>query len=220
MLLAGIVGQEDVMETVSLINSILSAKGKRVSVADPAGLSGNDARTLRSYMHELEKNRTDMLLLKLNVGNLDKLIYNGINFDIMIFTGNTDTTSSTGSCEKDGFFDISRKIQSFIGDKGITIVNVDDKKLISMLEGKLQHVVTYGFNSKASITTSSIMDNLLDGSFMLCLQKTIPARNGLMMEPQEYRLKLGPDEFEAHNILAAVSFAIVNGIDPNNYGYT
>ena len=220
MLLAGIVGQEDVMETVSLINSILSAKGKRISVADSAGLTVNDVRILRNYMRELEKNRTDMLLLKLNVGSLDKLLYNGIYFDIMIFTGNTDITCSADSCEKDGFFDISQKLQGFMGDKGITIVNVDDKKLISTLEGKLQHVVTYGFNSKASITTSSTMDNLLDGSFMLCLQKSIPARNGLVMEPQEYKLKLAPDEYEAHNILAAVSFAIVNGIDPNNFGYT
>lgn len=220
MLLAGIVGQEDVMETVSLINSILSAKGKRISVADSAGLTVNDVRTLRNYMRELEKNRTDMLLLKLNVGSLDKLLYNGIYFDIMIFTGNTDITCSADSCEKDGFFDISQKLQGFMGDKSITIVNVDDKKLISTLEGKLQHVVTYGFNSKASITTSSTMDNLLDGSFMLCLQKSIPARNGLVMEPQEYKLKLAPDEYEAHNILAAVSFAIVNGIDPNNFGYT
>ena len=166
MLLAGIVGQEDMMETVGLINSILSATGKKISVADSAGLAGLDVKTLRSYMSELDKNMTDMLLLKLNGSNLDKLLSNGLNFDIMIFTGNSNTADSAISYAQNNISVNCQKLQSFMGDKGITIVNVDDKELISLLEGKLQRVVTYGFNSKASITTSSIMDNLLDGSFM------------------------------------------------------
>lgn len=219
MLLAGIVGQEDTMKTVGLINSILAATGKKISVADSAGLAALDMKRIRNYMSELEKNRTDVLLLKLNRYNLEKLLYSGVYFDIMILTGNSDADNTAADSGQESLSLIPEELQNFMGEKGITIVNVDDPGLISMPEGKLRHIVTYGFSSKASITTSSIMDTLLDGSFMFCLQKTIPAKNGRLVEPQEYKLKLVPGEFDTHNILAAVSFAIVNGVDLNNFGY-
>ena len=42
--------------------------------------------------------------------------------------------------------------------------------------------VTYGFNSKASITTSSIGDTVSEDNVICYLQRTISANNGLMIE--------------------------------------
>jgi len=52
--------------------------------------------------------------------------------------------------------------------------------------------------------------------FICCLQRSIPTRGGEIIEPQEYKLNLDASEFDSHNVLAAASFAIVNGIDLNH----
>ena len=212
MLLAGIVGREGKMKTASLISSFLVSTGKRVSVADSNSMVGFDFKRIRSYILELEKNKTDLLLLKLNEQDVEKLIENGLSFDIMIYTGKSEENDSP--VNKKTFH--PERILKLLNSRGISIINVDDNSLLLMLDGIEQHVVTYGFNSKASITTSSIGDSSIDGSFMCCLQRTIPAQNGKLVEPQEYKLKLEPGEFDSHNILAAASFAIVNGIDLNS----
>lgn len=214
MLLAGIVGREGRIETSSLISSFLVSTGKRVSVADSGGLSGLEFKRIRSYISELERNKTDILLLKLNVCDIEKLIINGVCFDVMIFTGSMDDIDKE---ETDGKSFCPERLSALMSERGISIINFDDRELISIFESLKHHVVTYGFNSKASITTSSIGDSLLEGSFMCCLQRSIPTQSGRLIGPQEYKLRLEHGEFDTHNILAAASFAIVNGIDLNGF---
>ena len=76
MLLAGIVGYEEKAKTAGLISSFLVSRGKRVSVAGSSGLGGLDIRKLRGYILELERNKTDVLLLKLQEQDVEKLIKN------------------------------------------------------------------------------------------------------------------------------------------------
>lgn len=204
------------MKTASLINSFLVSTGKRVSVADSTGLIGLDFKRIRNYILELEKNKTDILLLKLNDHDIEKLFTNGVYFDFMIYTGMSENDDMPNDSIETFYPD---KLNKLMSERGVSIVNVDDGELISMLNGINQHIVTYGFNSKASITTSSIGDSSIDGSFMCCLQRSISTQNGKLIEPQEYKLKLEPGVFDTHNILAAASFAIVNGIDLNSLNF-
>ncbi len=216
MLIAGIAGNEGNVKTASLINSILVSKGKKVSIIDSASLQGLDAKRIRAYINELRKINVDVLILKITLSDIEKCFYDDIKFDIVIYTDkaekyydadNNDTTAGNG---------YSRSF-SFLGESGIAIVNVDDNELISLLQGKKQKFVTYGFNTKASITTSSIGDALYKDGFICCLQRTISDYHGRAIEPQEYKLKLDTDNMDAHSVLAAASFAIVNGIDLNSY---
>ena len=213
MLIAGIIGSEGKVQTASLINSILAAKGKKVSVIDSASLLGLDGNRIKAYISELGKNNIDLLLLKASITDIDKFIFDEVQFDIVIYTDKAEDSSGP---DRNEYSEKMERIFSLMVDKGVAIVNVDDIDLITLLQGMKHSFVTYGFNTKASITTSSIGDSVFKDTFICCLQRSISTRNGKIIEPQEYKLKLEASEFDSHNVLAAASFAIINGIDLNN----
>lgn len=213
MLIAGIIGSEGKVQTASLINSILASIGKKVSVIDSSSLLGLDGRRIRAYVCELEKNDIDLLLLKTGISDIDKFISFEMQFDIAIYT---DKAEDIDESDKNKNSEKMERAFSLMAEKGVAIVNVDDSDLIRLLQGMKHRFVTYGFNSKASITTSSIGDTVFKDGFICCLQRSISTHNGKVIEPQEYKLKLEANEFDSHNVLAAASFAIINDIDLNN----
>ncbi|NJD02360.1 MAG: glutamate ligase [Ruminiclostridium sp.] len=213
MLIAGIAGRHGNLQTANLINNLLSSTGKKISVIDSKNLLGANINRIKAYVSEVEKNKTDILLLKININNVERFLSNDIHFDIMIFPGNLKEGPEDGNAQiSEGM----EKVFLLLAKKGTAIVNVDDSELIKMFQGMKHNVVTYGFNTKASVTTSSIGDILFKDGFICCQQEPISARNGTLMEPQEYKLKLDAGELDIHEVLAAASFAIVNGVDLNN----
>lgn len=213
MLIAGIIGSQGKIQTANIINTILTSTGKKMSIVDSKNLLGHDLKTIKSYLYELEKNNTEILLLKINIDDIDLFLLNDIHFNIMIYTDKIEDIPET---DRNYYSAKMNKVFSLMADKGVAIVNADDSELISLLQGIKQPVVTYGFNTKASITTSSIGDTVFKDGFICCLQKRISARNGEVIEPQEYKLNLESSEFDTYNVLAAASFAIINGIDLNH----
>lgn len=213
MLIAGIIGSEGKVQTASLISSILASKGKKVSVIDSAILMEFDGKRIKAYVNELEKNDVDLLLVKTGISDVDKFLSDELQFDVVIYTDKAEDIAESDMHE---YSEKMGRVFSLITDKGVAIVNVDDCDLISLLQGMKHRFVTYGFNTKASITTSSIGDTVFKDGFICCLQRSISTRSGKLIEPQEYKLKLEANEFDSHNVLAAASFAIINGIDLNN----
>lgn len=213
MLIAGIAGSEANLQTANLIYNILSSTGKKISVIDSKSLISSNIGKIKGYIAELERNDTDILLLKINVKDVEKFMSNDIHFDIMICPGQLKGEVNEN---ENPVSEVMENLFLLLKDKGTAIVNVDDDHLTRQLERIKQNVVTYGFNNKASVTTSSIGDILLRDGFICCLQKTISARNGEVMEPQEYKLRLDSGEIDTHDVLAAASFAIVNGVDLNH----
>ena len=190
---------------------MLASKGEKVSVIDPAGMPGLDSRRITAYISELEKNNVDMLILKMDI--LDMYISDELRFDILIYT---DKSNDISLIEKNEYTTRLEKVFSLIDEKGVAIVNVDDSEIIKLLNSRRHRVITYGFNTKASITTSSIGDTVFKDGFICCLQRSISTRGGKVIEPQEYKIHLDAGELDSHNLLAAASFAIVNGIDLNS----
>lgn len=215
MLIAGIIGSEGKLQTAGLISSILTSKGKKLSVVDSKNLFELDLKRIKAYIAELEKNSTDILMLKINIADIDSFLMNDLHFDIMIYT---DRAENPMELDHTKHSDNMSRFFTLMADKGVMIVNADDSGLLSLLQGLKQHMVTYGFNTKASVTTSSVGDTMLESSFICCLQRTISTRNGDIIEPQEYKLELDANGFDTHSVLAAASFAIVNGIDLNRKG--
>lgn len=212
MIVAGIVGHQGKIQTANLINSILSLTGKKVSVINSKSLAGLGSRLMKNYICELEKNNTDILVIKIDISDVADYTFNDLHFDVIIYTDQSDELSES---EKQNHERIMRCIFKMIDEKGVAIINIDEGDALRLLEGARNHIVTYGFNSKASITTSSVGDSVFDDSFICCLQKTISAKDGQVIEPQEYRLNFCQDDIDRHSLLAAATFAIVNGIDLN-----
>lgn len=209
MLVTGVIGQDSKMETADLIHSILLTKGKKVSVVDINNLSNLYPSVLKDYFAELKRNNTDYLLLKININEEYKEISESIYFDIMIYDDKADDIRGINQIN---YTTSMRRIFSLLDRKGMAIVNIDNTDLIRILEGTERYTVTYGFNPKASVTTSSVGGDIDNENFMCCLQRSISARNGTLVEPQEYKINIGAEDLHAYNVLAAASFAIVNGL--------
>jgi UDP-N-acetylmuramyl tripeptide synthase len=212
VLIAGIISQSDKESTANLINSIFSASKKRFSIVDSKSLTNLDSKRFKAYLNELLKNDTDILILKVNIFDLDKDIFDYLKFDIIIFNDKADDFKESSS---DTYKEFMRKAFSLLDEKGIAIVNADDNELTNFLNGIKHYIITYGFNLKASITTSSVGDLVAKNNIMCCLQRTVFARNGSIIEPQEFIIKTQPDMYDTYNVLAAATFALVNGVDLN-----
>ncbi|MCX8131112.1 MAG: glutamate ligase [Clostridia bacterium] len=210
MLLAGIVSGDDNSRTANIINSIFTAAGRKVSILDSKILNELKQNQIKDYMKELEKNNVDILILKINFSDLNNSAFESLNFDIMVYNDKADYIKVANVNNDQAALE---KAKTLLDEKGIVIVNIDDKELIRLLQGMKYYVVTYGFNSKASMTTSSVGDILDKDSFMCCLQRTISATNGQTIEPQEYKLRIEATGMDVYNVLAAAAFAVVNGID-------
>lgn len=213
MLIAGIIGRNNKESTANLINSILTASKKRFSIIDSKILINIDQKRFKSYMTELLRNNTDILILKVNIFDLDKEIFDYLKFDIIIFTDKADDLKES---ESDLYKDSMRKAFSLLDEKGVAIVNADDNELSSFLNGIKHYIITYGFNLKASITTSSVGDLVAENNIMCCLQRTVFSRDGNIIEPQEFIIKAFPEIDDPYNVLAAATFALVNGVDLNS----
>jgi len=206
MLIAGIIGHEGRVQTANLISSILSSTGKKVNVIDSKNLIELDSQRFKNYLSELKRNGTDILVIKIGIEDLSSVIFDDLNIDIMIYTeksgeDNVDN-SSTGEHMK--------RVMSLMNEKSIAIVNIDDRELAKIMYSVKNYIISYGFNSKANMTTSSIGD-----AFICCLQRSISDKNGTLIEPQEYRLDINTSAFDSHSIMAAITFAIINGVNPN-----
>lgn len=66
------------------------------------------------------------------------------------------------------------------------IVNSDIESNLQLLENIKATVITYGFNSKATITTSSVGEE----EMMLCIQRTLQDKMGKNIEPQEIKIPI------------------------------
>jgi UDP-N-acetylmuramyl tripeptide synthase len=213
VLIAGIISQSNKESTANLINSIFSASKKRFSIVDSKSLANIDVKRFKAYLAELLKNNTDILILKVNIFDLDKEIFNYLKFDIIIFTDKADDFKESIS---DAYKEGMKRAFALLDEKGIAIVNADDNELTNFLNGIKHYIITYGFNLKASITTSSVGDLVDKSDIMCCLQRTVFARNGSVIEPQEFIIKTQPEMYDPYNVLAAATFALVNGVDLNS----
>ncbi|RCX11163.1 Mur ligase-like protein [Anaerobacterium chartisolvens] len=215
MLLAAITCNKDNSETANLINSFLVSTGKKISITDSKSLMEMSPSHIKEYIQQLSRNNFEYLIIKINPYYINKTLLDYIHFDIMILTEKADDLKRINY---ENYFYAIRSFFSLMDDKGTIIMNVDDNEALKFLKGFKHHIITYGFNSKASVTTSSVGNMGSEDSFMCCLQRTVSTKSGVVVEPQEYRIKLESNEFDSYNILAAAAFAIVNDIDLNNAG--
>ena len=66
------------------------------------------------------------------------------------------------------------------------IINVDEEVIVEGLENIKANIISYGFNTKSIVTTSSVDDD----SMLICLQKVITSRIGNKIEEQEILVSL------------------------------
>jgi hypothetical protein len=98
----------------------------------------------------------------------------------------------------------------------MVIINNDNDCHLDCLNNETNKtIITYGFSSKADLTASSVGDSVLEEICICYLQETLKDRNGGMVEPQEFLVRLKDDIYDPYVVMAATSFAVLNGININ-----
>ncbi len=152
-----------------------------------------------------EKINCDILTIEINYEDFINKKYNFLNFDIIIF-------ENCGIIEKTINKDENRDLYV-----NVLVVNLDDKNIFKLLNGFKAKLITFGLNSKSCVTVSSIQNDYGLQEIEFCIQRTIPTLIGTKIEPQEFKLTLNKyKEYEIYISLAAVSLAIICGIEVDN----
>lgn len=70
-------------------------------------------------------------------------------------------------------------------------------------------IISYGLNSLATVTASSINDDGEMLCFQYCLQRSIPSLSGKIVEPQEFPVRICSKEAKIYSALSVVTLAMV-----------
>ncbi len=76
------------------------------------------------------------------------------------------------------------------------ILNSDIKENIECIENLTLNVITFGFNSKATITTSSIQED----EIFVCIQRSIKIDKNNQIEPQEIKINYSKEKIEDYAV--------------------
>lgn len=88
------------------------------------------------------------------------------------------------------------------------VVNADMENDLELINNMKLNVITFGFNSKSTITASSVEENLL-----ICLQRKIENIDKEVLEPQEIKVKIESKKLSnsSHNLMGIASALLIYG---------
>jgi hypothetical protein len=125
----------------------------------------------------------------------------------------------SGGCEFAGDNDVDVLVAHGRGKRAgrahksrIVVANSDTHGALGNV-AEAEAVVTYGFNTRACVTASSVAD----GVMQVCVQRSLPKINGGYIERQEFHVPLADGE-EPEAVLAGAAAALVCGVEPNALG--
>jgi len=114
VLITAIVGQMTKKKLQMSLIPYYTIQRSEISIVDSKNLSGLDGKRLKSYLAELEKNNTDILILKLDLTDVSKEIYDYLRFDIIVFTDKADEIN--GEIEQN-YMDLMKRAFSLLKEK-------------------------------------------------------------------------------------------------------
>ena len=88
------------------------------------------------------------------------------------------------------------------------VINADMEGNLKLIEDIKLNVITFGFNSKSTITASSVEEN-----FIVCIQRNIVDINQKVLEPQEIEVKIKDKKLSnnSHNLMGIASILLIYG---------
>lgn len=122
--------------------------------------------------------------------------FKNITFEIIaIFSG------------KETIFKKNEMIANIIKKAKYLIMNSDEKILLHEIKMISGNIITYGFNTKSTITTSSVNEE----SILVCIQRIIKNRLEEEIEPQEMEVKIDTNRVNTSTIMGIFSIVLIYG---------
>ena len=128
---------------------------------------------------------------------------NSPDIDILVLNSVSESADSYAASLKEG---------------GFLLLNADEKPAKRKIKLKSAIPISYGFDSKSSITSSSISHGA-HKTMQICIQRPIPTVLGKTVMEQEFSIRIASKEINDHSILAAVTAAIVNDFPPGAFSF-
>lgn len=129
---------------------------------------------IKQILMENLKNKTVIILKEDSIEN-----FKNIKFETIIIMSN-DKTNLLNKVKLNED-DIVKKI---IGSAKYLVVNADEEINLNLLQETNGKVITYGFNSKSTVTASSVKED----NILLCVQRNIENLEGNNIELQEFNI--------------------------------
>lgn len=148
-------------------------------------------RILENRLNNVNKEHTIIAINEKNIKNIKN-----IRFETILVM---DLEKVKGyESELDELFKNSKYL-SLNADMNSTLEAVNNLKL---------NIITFGFNSKSTITASSVENN-----FLICLQRKIININKETLEPQEIEVKVVDKKLSnsSHNLMGIASVLLIYG---------
>ena len=198
---------------VGMLRNIFYKSGVRINIVETFNFyTEMDAKTsLIAYLKELRKSKTDIVIIKIIPEKMMQGLYNHVRFNFLIYEHAIEQYPKYFT---QTYLSYYKKILSNMEKEDIALINIDNDKMAELLKGSKMCVITYGLNSKATITTSSIEEGEQPNTFIYCLQRSIKTINGEDIEAQEFpvRVRSSKDK-EIYNTLGAVTIGLIYNVD-------
>lgn len=220
----GVTGTNGKTTTTYLLESIFKNAGYNTALVGTLGVKVNDkykksilttpdAETLYELFDEFNKTDVQVVIMEVSSHGLKLHRTYGVDFDAAIHTNiEVDHLDFHNSFED--YLNTKKILFDSLRRNRLAIVNIDDENAIKLLDGNRNVLtITYGLNSKSSVTASSI--NIQETiSFSVCIQRSIFTISQKEYAPQEFSISTNlSGVYNVYNSLAAISCALYFGID-------
>lgn len=213
LLVIGVTGTNGKTTTTNLIYHILKEAGIAVGIIGtlhikigekqyPSKLTTPITEDIYYYLNRMVEENLRVAVLEVSSHGLKTNRVHGVKFDIAIHTNINQDHLNFHKTITD-YIKSKKKLFDSLAAGKIALINHDDNYGLKMLEGNNEIlIISYGLNSKSTVTASSIDTDFLT-SFNYCLQRGITTLSGVEIEVFEY--PINSNLLGNHNIYNALS---------------
>lgn len=137
------------------------------------------------------KENTIIVFTKENIENLKN-----VKFETILILSNNEQIL----CKKEIAKNIIKKAKYLV-------INFDEEINLDLLENMDLNVITFGFNSKSTITASSVRDE----GILLCVQRNMLLTNGNKVEPQEISIRKVEQKLPTNIMMGIATLLLLYG---------
>ena len=149
-------------------------------------------KTLESNFKSNKKQNSVIIINEKSIENIQN-----IQFETVLISSNNEKVLSQ-----------KEAIKKILNNVKYLIINADIKTNFEILNNMNLNVITYGFNSKSTVTASSVEEDIL-----VCIQRKISNINNNVVDEQEVKISNNNENIAIEILMALATIMIVYDIE-------
>lgn len=149
-------------------------------------------KTLESNFKSNKKQNSVIIINEKSIENIQN-----VQFETVLISSNNEKVLSQ-----------KEAIKKILNNVKYLIINADIKTNFEILNNMNLNVITYGFNSKSTVTASSVEEDIL-----VCIQRKISNINNNVVDEQEVKISKNNEKIAIEILMAVATIMIVYDIE-------